>query len=165
MNRATLLAVTLVVGVATSSCGSARSATFPTPTALPTLAPLDRADYQIFSDVEGAACVRYTGLWPLPLFWTASSDGSVSLFSFETQEPARGLAYRDALQKVPNADLLLSPRVYETDSSIAIWRASTCVKIVAKPVFITRVDGQSPATSRRTDEPKNRDGESLAVVR
>jgi len=101
---------------------------------------LDKTQYYIMGDTIGSACVEYVGLWPIPVWWEDSNNHIAVLSSIDNLDTARRSAYYDALEKIPQADALLAPRIEQTDDSAGIWYGKRCVTIRAKAIRIIAND-------------------------
>jgi hypothetical protein len=97
-------------------------------------AQLNRTDYEVLGKAEGEGCVKYYGLWPLPLFWLTLPLDSGKIYGVGSWSLAKNLAIYNALQKIPDADAVVLPRFESRYERIFVWYRETCVKVRAKAI-------------------------------
>ncbi len=124
-----------------ASCVSLR--TYVPGAAYPSQLPIEqlkRNEYVLMGAVTGEGCAHYVGLWPIPIFWVSSDDNKAytnrRLYSPWMTRLATEAASYEALKKIPDADILLEPRVEATDYETGPWYARVCVRVTAKAVHI-----------------------------
>jgi len=108
------------------------------------LEPLTRDQYVVLGTVEGRGVASYTGLWPIPIFWfddegkgaKTSSGWKIGFGGNIEKNRAKAAAVYNALQKVPEADLLLEPRFQLTVHTRGIWYSRVEAIVIGKAVRI-----------------------------
>jgi len=98
--------------------------------------PLSREQYEVLADTEGQGCSEFYALWPLPIFWTKGENASGALYGFPSFDSARNIAVYHAIEKVPRADGLMSPRYWATVQREGVWHSIRCVTVKAKAFSI-----------------------------
>ena len=94
---------------------------------------LERGDYELLGTVKGESCATYVGLWPIPLWFVTSNEGT-KLYGVGTREKAEEEAAFQAIDTSNDADAFIHPRVYVREVSGAIWFSKTCVDIKGKGI-------------------------------
>jgi len=139
------------------------------------LEPLTRAQIVVNDVVEGQACAKFTGLWPIPIWWaelpkdpavggtegqslasmltgnsTVDRSYRVMMFSRATNM-ARNAAKQVALRKAQNPDMIISE--YYTDEAVygRWWKRKVCSKAIIKTATIRPDSGLTP--DERMDRP------------
>lgn len=112
------------------------------------LEPLNRQQYMVLADTEGEGCSEFYALWPLPIFWTKSENVSGGLYGFASFDTARNVAIYHAIENVPRADGLISPRYWSTVKREGIWYVKKCVVVKAK-AFSIKPDETMPENIAR----------------
>ena len=90
---------------------------------------LNRSQYEVLEQTSGSATTHSVGLWPLPIWWQWSDDGSFWLWGLEFYVTSKYIATTRAIEKVPGADEIIEP-IRKDDVYIAVWynRMTTTVK-------------------------------------
>jgi hypothetical protein len=101
------------------------------------MSPLKREDYSIIGVASGNGCAHYVGLWPVPFFWVKRDGGSYKWFSFDSEGTAIEGAWYGALESLPSADAMLSPRVViKEKNAFGLWYKRDCAGITGKGIEI-----------------------------
>ncbi len=124
--------VAVAVGIGGSGC-SIRYAHVPHVEPVFLKSQLKRSDYELVGPVKGESCATYVGLWPIPLWFVTSNEGS-KLYGVGTREKAEEEAAFQAIDTSPDADAFIHPRVYVREVSGGIWFSKTCVVIKGKGI-------------------------------
>jgi len=82
---------------------------------------LTRADYRVIGPAQGEATASAVFLFPLPICWVTVSGGGTYMFRLNASRRARDLAMYNAVESVPNADAMLTPRFKDERSSVFVW--------------------------------------------
>jgi hypothetical protein len=99
--------------------------------------PLKRSDYQVIGMAHGKGCAHFVALWPLPLFWVKREGGALKLFSCDAEAVAENAAWYEAIDSLPKADVMLSPRTHtKEENSFALWYRRDCVDLTGKAIAI-----------------------------
>lgn len=101
---------------------------------------IEKDQYYIIGDTTGYACAEYVGLWPIPIWWESSANQRAFMTGIYFGDTARSVAYYRALEKIPQADALLAPRIEQKDESAGIWYNKRCVTIRAKAIRLIAND-------------------------
>jgi hypothetical protein len=108
------------------------------------LEPLKRSEYEVLGQTKGYGCAKYYGLWPIPVWWyqsgtrQAGKADSWKLYSGSLTRRAKSIAVYSALEKIPEADILLEPRFHVTSETSGIWYARKCVEVIGKGINIKK---------------------------
>lgn len=81
-------------------------------------------DYEVIGNTEGTACKTSFALYPIPIFWGGGD--------------AMQEANYKAVEAVPNADAIISPRIKEEIYRVGIWYKRKCVVIKGKAIKLVR---------------------------
>lgn len=122
--------------------------------------PLERSEYEVLGPATGKACVAVNTLVPLPIWWYS---GDYSFDAFGTNEDrkygvisaptkdievslgllfagpgfrAKEVALFKAIESVPGADAIISPRFYVEKEKRFIWYQRACVTVKGKAIRI-----------------------------
>jgi hypothetical protein len=99
--------------------------------------PLRRSDYDVVGVAEGKGCAHYVALWPLPIFWVKREGGAIKFFSYDSEGVATNAAWYEAIESVPKADVMFSPRIRtREENKFALWYRRNCVSLSAKGLEI-----------------------------
>lgn len=101
------------------------------------LEPLRRSDYAVVGVGKGKGCAHYVALWPLPVFWVKREGGSLKWFSADAEGVATRAAWFEAIDSLPEADTMMSPRIQtQEDNRFALWYRRDCVSLSGKGIQI-----------------------------
>jgi len=145
LSRLLLLLAVVVAGCSTTRFNEVQGLDMPDSM---DVEPLKRSQYEVLSDTEGEGCAEFYALWPLPIFWTKSENVSGGLYGFASFDNARNIAMYHAIEKVPRADGLISPRYWSTVKREGIWYVKKCVVVKAK-AFTIKPDQNLPESIER----------------
>jgi hypothetical protein len=99
--------------------------------------PLRRSDYSVIGMAKGRGCAHYVAFWPIPIFWVRREGGSTKFFAYDAEAVARDGAWYEAIESLPQADTLLSPRTQtHEENSFALWYRRDCVDLQGKGIEI-----------------------------
>lgn len=97
------------------------------------LQPLPRSDYRVVGKGKGDGCAHYVALWPLPIFWVKREGGAMSWFSADAEGTAVRAAWYEAIERIPEADVMISPRVrIREQNQWALWYRRDCAQVQGK---------------------------------
>lgn len=127
-----IIATTLLL---TNAC--ATSSNFQTSEVSSTAVLSIDTSYKLTRRHEFTACTEFFGFWPLPIFFTRSTDGSEEMFGIDTYEKSMSIAINRVMIQLINSDAIIAPKTRITSSSGAIWWHKTCVNYSARGVIFT----------------------------
>lgn len=96
---------------------------------------LNRSQYEVLEQTSGTATTESIGLWPLPIWWQWSDDGSFWIWGLEFYATSRYIATTRAVEKVPGADEIIEP-IKKDEVLIAIWYNKITSTVKGKAVSI-----------------------------
>ena len=146
--------VLVILGVLGPGC-SVRYAHVPHVEPVSLESELNRGDYELLGDVKGESCATYVGLWPIPLWFVTSNEGS-KLYGVGTRQKAEEEAAFQAIDTSADADAFIHPRVYVREVSGGIWFSKTCVVIKGKGIRM-KTDEELASGSPKKVESKAKD--------
>jgi hypothetical protein len=101
------------------------------------LQSLNRSDYNVVGIASGRGCAHYVALWPLPVFWVKREHGAMKWFNFDAEGIATDAAWYQAIESLPHADVLISPRTKtQEENTFALWYRRDCVDLAGKGIEI-----------------------------
>jgi hypothetical protein len=100
---------------------------------------LNRTQFEVLEKTQGAATTRYIALWPLPVWWTYSDDGTFKIWSFNLTKSSTNIARNRAITIVPRADDLFDP-ITEHKKIYSPWYARVSTTVKGKAVVIKTDD-------------------------
>jgi len=79
-------------------------------------------DYEVIKDVKVVTCKKSFALYPIPIFWGTGN--------------AMKEANYKAIEAVPDADAIISPRIKREVFRVGIWYKKDCVTLKGKAVMV-----------------------------
>ena len=96
---------------------------------------LDRTQYTVLEQTSGTGTTEMIALWPLPIWWIWSDDGTQWVWGLGLQNRSWHIARNRAIQKVPSADDMIAP-IVEDRTYFAIWYARVVTHVQGKAISI-----------------------------
>jgi hypothetical protein len=97
--------------------------------------PLNRTQFEVLEKTQGAATTSFIALWPIPIWWTYSDDGTFKMWGFSLTKTSTNIAINRAITIVPRADDLFDP-IIEHKKFYIPWYASVTTTVKGKTIVV-----------------------------
>jgi hypothetical protein len=96
---------------------------------------LNRTQYEVLEQATATGTTRMVALWPLPIWWTSSDDGTYALWGFRIKNKSREIAKGRAVRQIPTADDLLNPIIRDEIVNV-FWYKRVTSTVTGKAIAI-----------------------------